>query len=536
LKKASQFKIIGKSKARLDIPEKVNGSAIFGTDMFVEGMLCAAIARPPAYGAKIISYNRKAAEDVAGVRNVIVTDRGVAVCADTITQAWRGRSALDPKWGKGPHPGLNNQSLDQALLDHLHKTGAVARNDGNAQKAINEAAKKIKATYVLPYLAHATMEPMSCTAHVRRNRCDIWVPTQYQTNVFLAASKITGLKPDQIHIHTTYLGGGFGRRNESDVAEEAVYLSQKIGRPVKLIWTREEDMQNDFYRPGNCCIIEGGIDSKGRVSGWSHKVVVPSIYSRLYPDFIENGVDPCAVEGIVDMEYEIPNVHVEYLMIDTPVPVGFWRSVGYSHNVFTVECFVDELAHASDRDPLEFRLDLLKNHPRAARVLKVAAEKAGWGKPLLNAEGRGIAQGLPFGSNIAQVAEVSVNKKRGTIHVHRIVCAVDCGPVINPDIVIAQMESGIIFGLSAALKQKVKFSKGRVVTHNYDDYEILRLSETPEIEVHIVRSDGELGGIGEVGVPPVAPAVANSLFAATGARVRSLPLNQETVSSALKGV
>ncbi|UCF57572.1 MAG: xanthine dehydrogenase family protein molybdopterin-binding subunit, partial [Deltaproteobacteria bacterium] len=272
------------------------------------------------------------------------------------------------------------------------------------------------------------------------------------------------------------------------------------------------------------------------VSAWSHKVVVPSIFSRMYPELMENGLDPVAVEGIVDMEYEIPNIYVEYVKIDTPVPVGFWRSVGHSHNAFTVESFIDELAHASGKDPLKFRLDLLRNHPRASRVLKMAAEKAGWGKPLKKGAGRGIAQSPSFGSNVAQVAEVTVDKKAGTIIVHRIVCAVDCGPVINPNILTSQIESGVIFGLSAALKERVELAKGGVVSQNYDDYEILRMSETPKIEVHIVRSDEKLGGIGEVGVPPVAPAVANAVFAATGARLRRLPMNPETVMSAIKKI
>jgi isoquinoline 1-oxidoreductase beta subunit len=307
-----------------------------------------------------------------------------------------------------------------------------------------------------------------------------------------------------------------------------------MGKPVKLMWTREEDMQNDFYRPATCSKIEGGIDGKGRLIAWIHKLVGPSIFTRVYPPMVKNGVDPVAVEGAVDMRYEIPNIHLEYVRIDVPVPVGFWRSVGHSHNAFAVESFIDELAHATKKDPLEFRLHLLKRHPRARRVLEAAAEKASWGRPLVKGHGRGIAQHFSFGSYVAQVAEVSVNKEDGMIRVHRIVCAVDCGPVINPKIITAQMEGGIIFGLSGALKERVSFAHGGVQSANFHNYGILRMSETPEIEVHIVKSDAKLGGIGEPGVPPAAPAVANAVFDATGIRVRRLPMKPETVMEAIK--
>jgi isoquinoline 1-oxidoreductase beta subunit len=348
------------------------------------------------------------------------------------------------------------------------------------------------------------------------------------------ASKVTGLKPKAIHVHTTHLGGGFGRRLESDFVEEALQVSKATGKPVKLIWTREEDIGNDFYRPATCSRIEGGIDGKGRVIAWANKLVAPSIFSRVYPQMVRNGIDPVAVEGAVDMKYEIPNIHLEYVMVDAPVRVGFWRSVGHSLNAFTVESFVDELAHAVRKDPLEFRLGLLKNRPRPRRVLEVAAEKACWGKSLTKGHGRGIAQHFSFGSYVAQVAEVSVNKKDGTVKVHRIICAVDCGPVINPDTVSAQMEGGIIFGLSAALKEKIQFARGGVESANFHNYEILPMSETPEIEVHIVKSDAKLGGVGEPGVPPAAPSMANAVFAATGIRVRRLPMKPETVMEIIK--
>ncbi|HEX8949714.1 MAG TPA: xanthine dehydrogenase family protein molybdopterin-binding subunit [Dissulfurispiraceae bacterium] len=534
LKKKTRTRIVGASMPRLDVPGKVAGAAVFGCDVFIEGMLYAAILRPPGYGAKLVSHNKGAAIKTPGVRSVETLRTGIAVCADTPGAAWKGRTALDARWDKGAHAGLGNVTLENMLVQCLGKPGRTARNNGNTTRALNLAAKRLDATYLLPYLAHATMEPMNCVAHVRRDRCDIWVPTQNQSGVLKAAGKITGLKPEHIHVHTTYLGGGFGRRFETDVAEEALELSEATRKPVKLIWMREEDMQNDFYRPASCCRIEGGIDGKGNATSWSHKIAVQSIFARAMPGMMKNGIDPAAVEGLRNMEYGIPNIRVEYVKINSPVPVGFWRSVGSSHNAFTVECFIDEMAHAARRDPLEFRLQLLKNRPRARRVLELAAEKAGWGTPMDNGTGRGIAQHPSFGSYVAQVAEVSVDADKGSIKVNRVVCAIDCGPVIHPDTVTAQMESGILMGLSAALKERLELAGGGVKSSNFDDYRILRMSETPEIEVHIVRSNEGTGGVGEPGLPPIAPAVANAVFAACGARLRRLPMRPEAVMEAIK--
>lgn len=539
LKKVRSFKIIGKPLDRLDGIEKINGSALFGIDVSVPDMLYASIERPSAFGAKVLSHDPEAALQAAGVKQIVdiyspsYGYRGKAVCAKTIEAAWRGRTVLNVTWDKGSQPELNNESIHKMLIDHLNKGGVVARNDGDAKLAFSKAFRKVEAVYILPYLYHATMEPMNCTAHVTTERCDIWVPTQNQSGVLQAASKITGLKPEQIYVHTTYLGGGFGRRFETDVVEEAVILSKQTGRPVKLTWTREEDVKNDLYRPANCCRIEGAIDEAGHLVAWSHKVVAPSIFARVLPQMMKNDIDPAAVEGIENMEYEIPNVYVEYVRFNNLVPVGFWRSVGSTHNAFTVECFIDELAHAAKKDPLEFRLNLLKNHKRAYKVLTVVAEKAGWGKPLKKGQGRGIAQHLSFGSYVAQVAEVTVDEKNGTVKVHRVVCAVDCGDVINPAIITAQMEGGITMGLSAALKEGINLENGGIASSNFHNYELLRMHESPDIEVHIVRSKEKLGGIGEPGVPPIAPAVANAVFNATGIRLRKLPMKPDAVKEAM---
>jgi isoquinoline 1-oxidoreductase beta subunit len=534
LKRESQFRYIGTAVPRLDMHDKVNGTARFGIDSFVPDMLYAAIARPPAYLAELVSYDKEAAQSVAGVRAVVPIHSGVAVCADTIDAAWKGREALKPAWRNVRYPQLSTGSLEKEFISRLDSDGIMARSDGNVKTALDQAARKLDVTYVLPYLSHATMEPMNCTAHVRADGCEIWAPTQNQSGVLSLAVKLSGLKPEHIHVHTTYLGGGFGRRFETDFVEEALLLSLSTGKPVKLVWKREEDMQNDLYRPANCSRVQGALDAEGRVTAWSHKIVCPSIFARVFPGMVKKGIDPAAVEGLENMEYEIPNLAVEYVRMDTPVPVGFWRSVGSSHNAFTVESFVDELAHAAGKDPLEFRLSLLKNHPRPRRVLEVAAEKAGWGKPPAKGQARGIAVHFSFGSYVAEVAEVSVNKNDGIIKVHKAVCAVDCGSVVNPAIVQAQMMSGMLMGMSAALKEKVEFANGGVKSQNFGDYELLRMSEAPEVEAHIVRSGEKLGGIGEPGLPPIAPAIANAVFAATGARIRRLPMKPETVLAALK--
>jgi isoquinoline 1-oxidoreductase beta subunit len=543
LKKEEEFRYIGKPMARVDIPEKVAGKAVYGLDVNVPNMLYAVLARPPAYGAKPVSFDQKAAEGLKGVQKVVPTPRGIAVCAESLDAAWKGRDALKVQWDKGSHPDMNNDSIEKHFIEGLDKPGVVPKNVGDVKKALSEASKKVEATYFVPFVAHATMEPMNATAYVQKDRCDIWAPTQIHTVAQIVASEISGLPKDKVYIHTTFLGCGLGRRGDLDFIIEAVITSKAVGKPVKVVWSREEDIKYDLYRAATCQRIQAGLDSQGRLIGWSHKVACSSILKFLNPAWIKDGVDIFSLWGIVDFPdtpglshtvYEFPNFYVEQYLSDLPIPVCPWRSVQNAPNAFVMECFMDELAHAVGQDPIAFRLPLLKNNMRARRVLETVAEKAGWGKAIPKGKGRGIAQHSCFGSYVAQVADVSVNERDGSVKVDRIVAAVDCGPVVNPDTVKAQIEGGVIEALSATLKEEIKFSNGGVKSANFNDYHIIRMSEIPDIEVHIVKSNEKIGGIGEPGVPPTAPAVANAVFNATGARIRRLPITPETVLAAIK--
>jgi isoquinoline 1-oxidoreductase beta subunit len=544
LKKESEFRYIGKPMPRVDIPEKVSGKAIFGLDVNVPEMLYGAVARPPAYGAKPVSYDQKAAEAIKGVRKVVPTPHGIAVIAESINTAWKGRDALKIQWDKGSHPDISTDSVVKHYMEGLDKPGKVAINIGDAKKAIDEASKRVEAVYIAPFVAHATMEPMNATASVQNDRCDVWVPTQGQTVAQMVASKISGLTPDKVHIHTTYLGGGFGRRSDPDFVIDAVIASKAVGKPVKVVWTREEDIQHDFFRAASFQRIQAGLDSQGRVTGWHHKVSCTSILRFLNPAWMtKEGIDLFSLFGILDppdpkvysrTNYEFPNWTVEQVLSDLPIPAAPWRSVQNAPNAFVVECFMDELARATGKDPVEFRMHLLANNMRARRVLQTVAEKAGWGRPVPKGKGRGIAQHACFGSYVAQVADVSVNEKDGTVKVDRIVSAVDCGPVVNPDPLIAQIEGAIVMGLSTTFKERIEFANGGVKSANFDDYKLIRMSDTPEIEVHIIKSTEAIGGIGEPGVTPTAPAVANAVFDATGARIRRIPMTPEIVLAAIQ--
>ena len=539
LKDKSEFTIMHRPIQRLDLPAKVSGEAKFGIDVFVPGMLYGVVARAPVYGAEIVSYDEQAAKAIAGVRHVVRVDppdipgssprhAGIAVCAETLDAAWKGRDALNIEWSQGAEPTLSTETVDRDLVAGLEKEGLSARDDGDAGVALEEAHQQVQAEYHLPYLSHATMEPMNCTVHVQPDRCDIWIATQGQSRNLDTAVELTGLKPEQIHVHATYLGCGLGRRGRVDFCHEALQIGKAVEEPVKVIWTREEDMAYDLYRPGNSTRIKAALDDQGQVTAWSHKVVAPQFSVRE-----GSPIDSQATSGLTRLQYQIPNVSVDWVRLENPIPVTYWRSVGSSHNGFTVESFMDELAHAAGRDPLEFRLQHLKENPRLHGVLELVAEKAGWDKPLVGAEGRGIAGYYSYRSYVAQVAEVSVDRRTGRVKIHRVVCAVDCGPHVNPDTVEAQMMGAIHMGISASFKEKVQFADGGVKSVNFFDYQLLRMSESFPVEVHIVDSEDPIGGCGEPGLPPAAPAVANAIFAATGARIRRLPMTPDRILQAL---
>jgi isoquinoline 1-oxidoreductase beta subunit len=525
LKESRDWKVIGTRVARLDTPPKVDGTARFGIDVQVPGMLVAVVARCPVFGGKVAGFDPGQAQAVPGVRHVVQISSGIAVVADGYWPAMTGRNALAVTWDEGANAAVSSESIAALFARQATRAGAVARSAGDADRALAGAARRIEAVYQAPFLAHATMEPMNCTAHVRPDGVDIWAPTQFQTGAHQMGASIGGVAPEQVKVHTTYLGGGFGRRFELDFIQEALETSKAVGAPVKLIWSREDDIQNEWYRPASYHRMRAGLDSDNQPAAWTHRVVAPSIMARLFPSTVQNGLDGEAVEGAVEMPYAVPNVHVDYLLTDTGIPVGFWRSVNHSYNAFVVESFIDELAHAAGQDPYEYRRALLADAPRYLRVLELAATRAGWGSPPPAGQFRGIAVHRSFEAYVAQVAEVSVGAD-GTVRVHRVVCAVDCGPVVNPDTVEAQMQSGVVYGLTAALYGEIGIDRGRVVQSNFHDYPMLRMAEMPRVEVHIVPSSDSQGGVGEPGTPPIAPAVCNAIFAATGQRLRTLPIGK----------
>ena len=529
-KDAKDYKFIGKPTKRIDSREKVNGKAEFGIDVRLKGIEHAVVARCPVFGGKVKSFDATKAKAVRGVKSVIEISTGVAVVADNTWAAMEGRRALGIVWDEGPGAKNSSEAIRKLYQERMEQTGAIARKDGDADAALANAAKKVEAVYEVPFLAHATMEPMNCTADVRADSCDIYAPTQFQTFSQMTGAKITGLKPEQVRIHTTYLGGGFGRRAEQDFILEAVELSKTVGAPVQVTWSREDDMQHDFYRPAVLVKLSGGLDGTGTLAAWKSRVVGPSIMSRFFPGSVKNGIDETAVEGITTLKYAVPNFFVDYVMTEPGVPVGFWRSVGNSHNGYIAECFVDEMAKAGGKDPVEFRRTLLAKEPRLLGVVNLAAEKAGWNKPLPAGHYRGVAVVESFGSFVAEVAEISLDRNAKTVQVRKVVAAVDCGRYVNPETIRAQTEGGIIYGLTAALKGEITIANGAVEQSNFNDYDLVRINEAPQIEVHIVDSKEAPGGIGEPGTPPIAPAVCNAIFAATGKPVRRLPIQPENLA------
>ncbi|HYM08687.1 MAG TPA: xanthine dehydrogenase family protein molybdopterin-binding subunit [Terriglobales bacterium] len=529
LKDPKNFKLIGKPIKRLDTPVKLDGQAVFGLDVTLPGILTAVVARPPIFGAKLKSFDDSKARSMPGVRKIAQIPSGVAVVADTFWQAKVARDTLRVEWDDGAMRGFSTTQLMQTFRERAKTPGVSVRKEGDAPGALASAAKKIQAVYEAPYLSHLMMEPLNCVVDLRSDSCEVWTGSQFQTIDRANAAKTAGLPNDKVQLHTTFLGGGFGRRAnpQSDFVVEAVEVAKVVGAPakVKVVWTREDDMHGGWYRPMFLHALEGGIDASGRPVSFASRSVGQSIMAGTpFQAMIMQGkpYDPSSVEGIDDLPYAIPNLAIESHQVEVNVPVQWLRSVGHSHTAFAVECFIDELAGLAQKDPYQFRRDLLQKQPRYLGVLDLAAQKAGWGKPLPKGVGRGIAVHFAFGSYSAHVAEVSVTE--GKIKVHRMVCAIDCGQYVNPGIIAAQTEGGAIFGASAALFQELTFEDGRLQQTNFNTFPVMRMNECPEIETHIVENNEKPGGIGEPGVPCAAPAIANAVFAVTGKRVRRLPI------------
>jgi isoquinoline 1-oxidoreductase beta subunit len=526
LKDPKDFRLLGRSLPRVDVPEKVDGSATFGIDVRVPKMLYAAVARCPVFGGKLDRFEAAPARRVRGVRNVVRVDTGVAVLADSTWAALKGREALEVTWDAGPNANLGSAQISQMLERRSHETGAIARREGDAISVPCANGRKLEAVYEVPFLAHATMEPMNCLADARKDRCEVWAPTQSPDRAQDAVAKLLSLPTEKVIIHTTLLGGGFGRRLQTDYVVEAVQISKAANAPVKVVWTRDDDLQHDFYRPVSMHRLSAAFDDAGKLAAWFHRVVAPS----RGPDRLKDGVDETAVEGAVDLPYAVPHVQVEYVLAGTPVPVGAWRSVYNTQNAFASECFVDEVAHQAGKDPYLFRRELLKDAGRHRSVLDLAAKRARWGEKTAPGHFRGIAVHECFGSFVAEVAEITIAKD-GTVAVPRVVCAIDCGMTVNPDTIVAQVQSAVIYGLGPVLRQEITIEQGRVKQSSFYEFDPIRMNEAPVVEVHIVPSSEPPGGVGEPGVPPIAPAVINAVFAATGKRIRRLPIRPEELRS-----
>ena len=531
LKQPADFKIIGRATKRYDIPLKVNGKATYGMDVKLPGLLTAVVARCPVLGGKVKSFDANRAMKVKGVEKVVQITSGVAVLADNFWSAKKGRDALEITWDEGPMAQVSSPDMYRSWAGLAKGPTAAQRlKVGDVDAALTNGSKRVDSVYEVPFLAHACMEPMNATAHFKGDSVEIWAPTQAPSWNQYWVSQLTGLKPEAITLHITYLGGGFGRRLESDYVVEAVDTSRAASNvPVKVIWTREDDIQHSPYRPASHNVLSAALDADGKVTAWRHRIVGGSIiqYFKTFSHLLRNdGLDPTSVQGAADyFPYDIPNVLVDYINNNPGVPCGFWRSVGNSQNGFILESFVDELAHAAGKDPYQYRRQLL-NKPLAARLLAVldlAAEKSGWDKPLPAGVYRGIAAHFAYGTYCAQVAEVSVAKD-GTVKVQRVVAAIDPGWVVNPDTLTAQVQSAVVYGLTAALHGEITVKNGRVEQSNFHDYPALSIHDMPVIDVHILPGQGDQGGGGEPGTPPIAPAVCNAIFAATGKRIRKLPI------------
>ncbi len=528
LKDIKDFKLIGNPLKRFDTPDKVNGKVVYGIDVMPSGVKFATLAACPVFGGTVGHVDDAKAKSLPGVRQVIVLKDLVAVVGDHMWAATQGLSALDITWDEGPHSAVSSDDVWKQLRAASKTEGAVANSVGDVAKGLTQG-DLLEAAYEMPFLAHATMEPMNCTVHVTPTACEVWVGSQVFSRVQAIAAKVTGLPLDKVTAHNYLIGGGFGRRLEVDMVASAVQIAQQVDGPVKVVWTREEDIQHDVYRPVYRDTLSASV-SNGRIIGWKHRITGSSIIARWLPPAFQKGIDIDAIDSAADIPYDIPNLRVEYVRDEPPaVPTGFWRGVGPNNNVFAIESFMDELAKKSNKDPVAFRRDLLGKSPRLKAALELAAAKSGWGNPLPARTGRGIAVQVAFGSFIATVAEAEVDT-HGAVHVRRMVSAVDTGIIVNPDTVVAQLQGGLIFGLTAALYGNITIHKGRVQQSNFNDYRMLRINEIPQIEVHLIKSAEAPGGIGETGATAAPPALGNALFAATGIRLRRLPIDQDVLS------
>jgi isoquinoline 1-oxidoreductase subunit beta len=532
LKSPAEFKLIGTPVRRLDAPAKVNGTAVYGIDVRPRGVKIATLAQSPVFGGRVRSVDDTAAKTIKGVRQVVRLDDAVAVVADHMGAAKKGLAALRIEWDEGPHAKLATDAIASDLEQATLGTGAVAQNIGDADKAMADAATRVEAIYQVPFLAHATMEPMNCTVDLRKDECEIWIGNQALARVQAMAAKAADLPPEKVIVHNHLIGGGFGRRLEADGAIRAVEIARQVEGPVKVVWTREEDIQHDMYRPYWLDRISAGLDQRGRPVAWKNRFAGSSVVARWLPPGFKDGLDPDSTEGAIDLVYDLPNFHVEFVRAEPPgIPTAFWRSVGPSHNVFVTESFMDEMAATAKQDPVAYRRALLDKSPRARAVLDLAAEKAGWGQALPKGSGRGVSLQFVFGSYMAQVAEVEVSKE-GTVRVRRVICAIDCGTVVNPNTVQAQIQSGIIFGATAALYGEITLKNGRVEQTNFDSYQMIRMNEAPSIEVYVVKSSEPPGGMGETGTSAIVPAIANAIYAATGKRLRKMPVDSNILKQA----
>jgi isoquinoline 1-oxidoreductase subunit beta len=532
LKDPKDFTLIGKSLKRFDTPGKTNGSVIYGIDAMLPGMKFATLAASPVFGGKVGHVDDSAAKKIPGVQQVVVLDELVAVVGDHMWAAKKGLDALVITWNEGPNAQISSSDIWEDLRAASKKDGVVAKTKGDVAKGLSQG-DRLEAAYELPFLAHAPMEPMNCTVHLTPGACEIWVGTQVLTRAQSDAAEAAGLPVDKVTVHNHLIGGGFGRRLEADMVASAVRVAQHVDGPVKVVWTREEDIQHDIYRPVYRDTIVASL-SNGKIAAWKYRVTGSSILARWLPPAFQGGIDIDAVDSAVDMPYDIPNLHVEYVRAEPPaVPTGFWRGVGPNNNVFATECFLDELARKAGMDPIAFRRGMLGDNPRLRSALDLVAEKSNWGQSLPARVGRGVSVQPSFGSFIATVVEAEVDDQ-GEVHLRRVTSAVDTGIAVNPDTIVAQLQGGLIFGLTAALYGEITIEKGRVQQSNFNDYRMLRIDQVPKIDMHVIASGEDPGGIGETGVTAGPPALRNAIYAATGVALRRLPIDRAALAAGNK--